>query len=83
MKMIKARSRSERDGRPPFTHDDVIRIREIVRQELDTRANLVEPVAPQTSGGMIQLAVDAFDAASFVANGVAALAIGLARTVIR
>lgn len=59
--------------RPPprLTRADV---REIVRQELDTRAALVEPVAEPETPGLLKIAVNAFEAVSFVANAGAAFA---------
>lgn len=69
---------------PSLTAADVRRIaREAARAEVETRLNMIEvtPV-PNTPPGLLSIAVDAFDAVSFVINAGAALAIGLARTVV-
>ena len=62
---------------PHLTAADVRRIaREAARAEVETRINMIEPApAPNTTPGLLSIAVDAFDAVSFVANGVAAFAI--------
>lgn len=65
---------------PRLTRADV---REIVRQELATRAALAEPVPEPSTPGLLRIAFDAFDAASFVANAGAAFAIEFVRRSIR
>lgn len=65
---------------PRLTRADV---REIVRQELETRANLIEPIPEPATPGVLKIALDAFDAASFVANAGAAFAIEFVRRSIR
>lgn len=73
---------------PALSETDVRRIvREIVRSEMDIRIetleNLREPVPEPPLPGLVKLAFDAFDTASFAVALVAAPVFAIAKSVVR